>query len=179
MSAPPPARASPQHVCLGDNLLLVLNDDSPHFCVASPGSTFNVRRIDFSPASLVGAAWGSVWELSRGGRPTLVPSGQLLERIAYGEGSGVDNRHAVADAHASQALSQGVILGLKAGGASGADIVAALISNSTTFASKTAYAQEKYIKRKQLKHSVRFRVVRPSPALIAHTLGVRMPERMW
>jgi hypothetical protein len=35
--------------------------------VAAPGTTFNLRRVDFAPAALAGAAWGSVWELSRGG----------------------------------------------------------------------------------------------------------------
>ena len=40
---------------------------------------------------------------------------------------------------------------MKAAGCSGVDVITALVSNSATFASKTSFAQEKYIKRKQLK----------------------------
>lgn len=43
-----------------------------------------------------------------------------------------------------QALSAADIEAMKAAGAAGADIVAALTANSATFASKTEFSQEKY-----------------------------------
>jgi hypothetical protein len=117
--------------------------------------------------------------VGRGGALSLVPSGALLERITVRAlGSGADNRHARDDSAASQALTQGAIVGMKAGGAGGADVIAALISHSTTFARKTAFAQEKYVKKKLLKHCVRFRLVRPTPARVADVLAVRVPDRV-
>ena len=51
-----------------------------------------------------------------------------------------------------QALSAEHITEMKAGGSSGHDIVAALIENSATFASKTEFAQQKYLKKKTLQY---------------------------
>ena len=162
-------------------MLLVANDESCHFMVVDNGNaTFNLRRCDFFPRDLLvkRAAYGSVWEASRDGNLALVPSGALLERVSVGSiGAGADNRDA-RDGLASQGLSQGAILGMKADGARGSEVVAALISNSSTFAGKTAFAQEKYVRKKQVKHCVRFRVVRPTPAAIADVLAKRMPDRV-
>jgi tRNA (adenine-N(1)-)-methyltransferase non-catalytic subunit len=45
---------------------------------------------------------------------------------------------------ANQALTAADIEAMKAGGAGGAEIVAALTENSATFAAKTEFSQEKY-----------------------------------
>ena len=51
---------------------------------------------------------------------------------------------------------------LRAGGASGADIVAALAAGSSTFAAKTEFSQEKYRKRKSRKYLTFVTIVRPT-----------------
>ena len=48
------------------------------------------------------------------------------------------------DRGGTQALSTAEIEAMKASGAAGADIVAALTANSATFAAKTEFSQEKY-----------------------------------
>lgn len=74
---------------------------------------------------------------------------KLLSPLA---GSGADNRNLsiIAGAH-KQSLTSEAISDMRSKGSSGADIVEALVENSSTFASKTKFAQEKYILRKQRK----------------------------
>jgi tRNA (adenine-N(1)-)-methyltransferase non-catalytic subunit len=137
-----------------------------------------VRKRDFSADLLIGAPYGSVYE-AEGGKVQLVESGELLERIDVDTGvlansphsgvraanrmtrlppvramecagSGLDNRN-TKDTHLSQKLTQGAIVDMKSSGMTGTELISALISNSSTFAAKTSFAQEKYIKKKQLK----------------------------
>ena len=73
-----------------------------------------------------------------------------------------DNRNLV-DRNTAQSLTTEQLQELKArDGVKG--IVSLLVQNSATFASKTAFSQDKYIKRKKIKYNTVFRVERPTPA---------------
>lgn len=56
-------------------------------------------------------------------------------------------------------------------------LVSKLVQNSTTFASKTAFAQEKYIKRKKTKYNVVFRVERPTVQALCELWNPSMVRR--
>lgn len=89
-----------------------------------------------------------------------------------------DNRNLVDD-NTSQKLSADCVQSLKSEtAASGSSIVAALISNSSTFDSKTAFSQAKYIKRKQLKHQVRCRIVRVTPATMCSAMHIKDAKKI-
>ena len=62
---------------------------------------------------------------------------------------------------------------LKAGGASGRDIVTALVRASGTFAGKTGFSQEKYLIKKAMKHVRRARVEPVSGREIARVMTDR------
>ncbi len=66
---------------------------------------------------------------------------------------------------------------LRAGGASGAAIVAALAAGSSTFAAKTEFSQEKYRKRKSRKYLTFVTVVRPTARSICEVPRPRLPAR--
>lgn len=113
--------------------------------------TFSIKKRKHSTAALIGVPFGSVMEVA-GDRLVLVESGDLLERIDFSAGSGLDNRHTERElSRKTQTMTHEEIAALKGSGASGADVVAALISSSTSFAKKTVFAQEKYIKKKQMR----------------------------
>lgn len=78
-----------------------------------------------------------------------------------GEQSGQDNRF-ITDDGTSQKLSKEEILQLQEAGKSGKEIMGSLIENSTSFASKTEYSQEKYIKKKERKYFRFLTVCKPS-----------------
>lgn len=70
------------------------------------------------------------------------------------------NQHLAQD-NSAQALSPGEVSALK-GRCTGEEVVEALASNSATFASKTKFAQEKYLKKKQQKHVQQVLLLRPT-----------------
>jgi len=82
--------------------------------------------------------------------------------------SGKDNRDLV-DKNTAQKLSQEDINKMKASGASGQDIIAKLVQSSTTFSQKTAYSQQKYLKKKQRKYITRFRLCQVQAHTHTHT----------
>lgn len=56
------------------------------------------------------------------------------------------------DTNTAQKLTEPDICRLKESGLNGEEIIRTLIENSETFASKTDFAQEKWIKRKEMKY---------------------------
>mmetsp|Transcript_36439 Transcript_36439/g.77495 ORF Transcript_36439/g.77495 Transcript_36439/m.77495 type:complete len:453 (-) Transcript_36439:170-1528(-) len=70
------------------------------------------------------------------------------------------NQHLAQD-NSAQAMSPGEVNEMK-GRCGGEAVVEALASNSTTFATKTKFAQEKYLKKKQQKHVQQVILIRPS-----------------
>lgn len=84
----------------------------------------------------------------------------------------IDNRNLVDD-NTSQTLDQNEIHQLMSTQTPGSTIVAALISNSSTFSSKTAFSQAKYVKRKQMKYQPRCRIVRITPSTLCSAMHLK------
>jgi tRNA (adenine-N(1)-)-methyltransferase non-catalytic subunit len=87
-----------------------------------------------------------------------------------------DNRD-IHDTNTSQTLTQQQVNSMTSN-TEGSQIVAALISNSATFASKTAFSQAKYIKRKQMKHQLRCRIVRITPETLCTAMHLKDSRRI-
>jgi len=90
---------------------------------------------------------------------------------------GEDNRH-LKDDGSSQSLSTEDIRELRRKGASGEEVVQTLLSNSATFASKTAFSQEKYIKRKGKKYTQPITIHRPTVDMLADMLYRNAPAKI-
>ncbi|KAL3786647.1 hypothetical protein HJC23_006843 [Cyclotella cryptica] len=88
-----------------------------------------------------------------------------------------DNRN-IHDTNTSQTLTQQQVTSLLSTGTDGCQIVAALISNSSTFASKTAFSQAKYLKRKQMKYMPRCRIVRVTPESLCSAMHAKDSRRI-
>eukprot|EP00578_Thalassiosira_sp_NH16_P003151 CAMPEP_0181131344 /NCGR_PEP_ID=MMETSP1071-20121207/30374_1 /TAXON_ID=35127 /ORGANISM="Thalassiosira sp., Strain NH16" /LENGTH=679 /DNA_ID=CAMNT_0023217529 /DNA_START=39 /DNA_END=2078 /DNA_ORIENTATION=- len=88
-----------------------------------------------------------------------------------------DNRDLVDD-NTSQKLTFQCVKNLVEGATSGSHIVAALVSNSATFGSKTAFSQAKYVKRKQMKYQLRCRIVRVTPATLCSAMHRKDARRI-
>ena len=83
-----------------------------------------------------------------------------------------DNRNLIDD-NKSQKLTPAHVENIVSTGGSGSDIVAALISNSSTFHTKTSFSQAKYVKKKQLKYQQRCRIVRITPSTLCSALHLK------
>ena len=129
---------------------------------------------------MLGAASGSGVEFAPSGRAPYVfvaADGQLLPLPEVAVGSGADNR-ALTDASSAQSLTQSDIADLRSEGTSGSGIIAALVGGSATFSGKTAFSQEKWLKRKTMKYMPRFRVVRTTPLNVAETALLKHADKV-
>jgi pyrimidine deaminase RibD-like protein len=186
----------------GETVLLIFNCGLRFFLEA--GRDARVKDGVLPSRELIGAPYGSVWEMVAPRSLARVASGELtpLELIASlqtgsggggegGESGGVeeeppaagggaprrDNRQLVDDGTA-QALRDDDIAAMRRRGETGANIVRALAGSSATFSEKTAFSQEKYLRKKAHKYVRRFRVCRCAAQSITETLVESTPLRI-
>ncbi|XP_035905100.1 tRNA (adenine(58)-N(1))-methyltransferase non-catalytic subunit TRM6 [Anopheles stephensi] len=91
--------------------------------------------------------------------------------------SGNDNRNIIDDRQ-SQALSTEEILKLREECESSSEVIGKLVENSKSFATKTEYSQEKYLKRKEKKYFEYITIRRPSIRLLADIYWRLDPEKV-
>ncbi|XP_049285402.1 tRNA (adenine(58)-N(1))-methyltransferase non-catalytic subunit TRM6 [Anopheles funestus] len=91
--------------------------------------------------------------------------------------SGNDNRNIIDDRQ-SQALSTEEILKLREECDSSSEVIGKLVENSKSFATKTEYSQEKYLKRKEKKYFEYITIRRPSVRLLADIYWRLDPEKV-
>ncbi|XP_059617288.1 tRNA (adenine(58)-N(1))-methyltransferase non-catalytic subunit TRM6 [Phlebotomus argentipes] len=91
--------------------------------------------------------------------------------------SGKDNRD-INDDGRSQALTEDEIKNLRETCETSTEIVEQLVDNSKTFASKTEYAQEKYLRRKEKKYYEYLQIRKPSIRLIFDIYFRQDPEKL-
>jgi tRNA (adenine-N(1)-)-methyltransferase non-catalytic subunit len=142
-------------------------------CLSQPNRTLRLAKQTAKVSNLPGQSYGCVWELDN--------KSQLLSRTTRKRGLGTTlldsslpdtarNNSQLYDTNAAQALSQEEIEAFKdAGTTTGTELVDMLISNSATFASKTEFSQEKYIKKKKLKHCTELQVLPVSLGRVIET----------
>ena len=126
-----------------------------------------------SLAPLLGCPFGACFELAGGRLVRSAPPPPPLDTLSE---DGRSNKLLIDNGEA-QPLGAAQIAGLKAGGASGADVVAALCAASATFAAKTAFSQAKYAAKKARKHCGRCCAAAPSGGRVAAALFSRAPAR--
>ena len=133
------------------------------------------REVSLEP--LLGQPFGSCYEVNQDG--ILYPA----ERDPIGEWHAAkpeddhrSNKEIFDRKDASaQGLSHDDIARLKKQGVAGDELVQKLCENSATFSDKTAFAQEKYVKKKMLKHLTRVRARQPSARAICEAYFYKQP----
>jgi len=150
-----------------------------------PQRSLRLAKQTAKVGNLAGQPYGNVWELDN--------KTQLLTRTNRKRGLGTAlldaaqlpdstrNNSQLYDTNAAQALSQSEIEALKKqtdSGVSGAELVDLIVSNSATFASKTEYSQEKYLKKKRAKHLSEVVVLPVSLARVAEAFWQKDPKKI-
>lgn len=159
---------------------LILRDSEGTQKVFSLGQSTKDLRMGRYPAipveAVLGMPYGVTLRRSEGGqwiRQPRCPQESGAAALPSGEGAAdaeevyESNRHLAQD-NSAQALSPAEVSELK-GRCSGEEVVEALASNSATFATKTKFAQEKYLKKKQQKHVQQVTLLRPSVMELCET----------
>ncbi|KAK8642364.1 hypothetical protein V6N13_011710 [Hibiscus sabdariffa] len=170
----------------GCSVLLDINDgDRLVFARLSAGSTLKIGNKTFSLKPLIGCPFGSLFQVESGKeKPYLsrfVPPTE--ENNVQDEGScqlqeeSRDNR-AIIDNNQAQSLTGEDIEAMRRQGATGDEIVEALVANSATFEKKTQFSQEKYRLKKQKKYAPRVLLRRPFSRSICEAYFKKYPARI-
>ncbi len=88
-----------------------------------------------------------------------------------------DNRNLIDDT-TNQTLDAASIAEIKSEGGGATAVIAALVSNSATFSDKTEFSQNKYLKRKQQKYMLRFRLLQCTPFTISRLMFEKASQKI-
>jgi tRNA (adenine58-N1)-methyltransferase non-catalytic subunit len=161
-----------------DSIYLQFSDESSKIVEVTSNSSIHVHKCRFPGSVLIGKSYGSVFEISADFKSvTHIPNGELVPLLELNLGSGDDNRNIVDLKGASQVISNTDIKEMRSSGMLGSSIIASLAENSSTFAMKTVFSQEKWIKKKTVKYLVRFRVIRTNIVNVSGENSTKHPEK--
>ncbi|KAJ0702253.1 putative tRNA (adenine(58)-N(1))-methyltransferase [Helianthus annuus] len=171
----------------GCSVLLDINDgDRLLFSRLTAGSIVKIGNKNYPLQPLIGCPFGSLFQVENGiNGPCLsrvIPTPEANNNTEDKREGAVkdesrDNR-ALIDNNTAQTLTGEDIEGLRRQGASGNEIVEALIANSATFENKTAFSQEKYRLKKQKKYAPKVLLRRPFARSICDTYFKKYPARI-
>ncbi|XWS14471.1 hypothetical protein CRYUN_Cryun35bG0012300 [Craigia yunnanensis] len=169
----------------GCSVLLNINDgDRLVFARLSAGSTLKIGNKTCSLQPLIGCPFGSLFQVESGKeRPYLSRFIPPTEENNVQDGGcqlqeeSRDNR-AIIDNNQAQCLTGEDIDAMRRQGATGNEIVEALIANSSTFEKKTQFSQEKYRFKKQKKYAPRVLLRRPFSRSICEAYFKKYPARI-
>ncbi|KAL0459180.1 UNVERIFIED_CONTAM: hypothetical protein Slati_0545200 [Sesamum latifolium] len=136
----------------GCSVLLDINDgDRVLFARLTTGSKIKIGNNSCSLQPLIGCPFGASFQVEVGGDGLIlsrvIPSTQgnnLVEKMDSQLMEECRDNRAIVDNNTAQSLTGAHIDDMRRKGATGDEIVEALIANSATFEKKTAFSQEKY-----------------------------------
>ena len=157
--------------CVADGqwVLMLQSDGDRRLVRVRAGGTTKAGKLQVSVEPMIGAPFGANFRVEPSG---LVRDVRTVEEITGSVGEvfsdvaparpDATNAELFDDGNA-QRLGEADIRRLKQKGTHGAELVKAIAASSATFAGKTAFAQDKYLRKKAKKHMPFVSVVRPSP----------------
>ncbi|PON70744.1 tRNA (adenine(58)-N(1))-methyltransferase non-catalytic subunit TRM [Parasponia andersonii] len=170
----------------GCSVLLDINDgDRLVFARLSAAATLKIGNKNCSLQPLIGCAFGSVFRVETGSEgpylsrfsPSLEGNNIQENNDSQFKDESKDNR-ALVDDNKAQSLTGEDIDAMRRDGATGDEIVEALIANSATFEKKTLFSQEKYRIKKQKKYAPKVLVRRPFARSICEAYFKKYPVRI-
>ncbi|KAG0458974.1 hypothetical protein HPP92_022102 [Vanilla planifolia] len=180
--------ANRRHTWEGCSVLLDINDgDRLVFAMLTHGATLKIGKKKFPLAPLIGCPFGSLFKVetsSNGSHlarffPSSAPEAatEQVKDHCHASVEFKDNRSLV-DNNTAQGLSSEDIDAMRREGATGEEIVEALITNSSTFDKKTTFSQEKYKVKKQKKYAPKVLLRRPFSRSICEAYFKKSPTRI-
>lgn len=165
-------------VAEGDSVVLVVNGDKRYVTRVKAGSRVKLGQTRCTLDALVGCPYGTLFTLASDGASLEQAPHMPSEEWELATTETAKNNASLIDDNANQQLGSESIQEMRAAGASGGEIVAALAAASSTFESKTEFAQEKYKKKKAKKHSLAVAVQRASAAAVCEVYYGTNPARI-
>ncbi|DBA03000.1 TPA: hypothetical protein N0F65_003188 [Lagenidium giganteum] len=171
---------NPNVIHEGDTVICQTSDDRMFFQPMNKDETIRVGKKLTSVRPVFGAFYGSIFEVQNK-KLTRVDGGLFPDPVAPETGESFvpdsDNR-SYADTNSAQKLSAKEIHGLREEGASGQEIIKALVENSETWDAKTEFSKQKYLKKKQQKYMPRVRFLKCTAESLCRTYRLKNPSKI-
>eukprot|EP01060_Flectonema_neradi_P037476 TRINITY_DN7554_c1_g1_i1.p1 TRINITY_DN7554_c1_g1~~TRINITY_DN7554_c1_g1_i1.p1 ORF type:complete len:459 (+),score=103.36 TRINITY_DN7554_c1_g1_i1:39-1379(+) len=166
----------------GDWGLAVLADDKRFMIKIQKGEQLKGKKIPACDlGDLIGLKWNQKIDFDAKEKKLVLGKEDESEEtvaklVEEGCGGGQDNRKLL-DNNSAQTADPEQLLQMRISG-SGEEAIKELITSSKTFMSKTKFAQEKYIKKKQKKYVFQMRVFKPTISRIIEMSLLKKPEKI-
>ena len=165
----------------GDTVIAHMHDGSIHTLRVTSGLDQKIGRTRTSVKSIIGEPYGTIFEIDNKRKlKKLDNCYELLEsfdEVHDNSMIGGDNSNYV-DTNTAQKLSMSEVVELQNAGKTGVEIIKTLIANSETWASKTEFAQEKWLKRKQKKYLTRIRIEKCNPYSLCEVYHLKKLDKI-
>ncbi|KMZ70260.1 tRNA (Adenine-N(1)-)-methyltransferase non-catalytic subunittrm6 [Zostera marina] len=177
----------------GCSVLLDVNDgDRFVFARLTTAATLSVGSYQIPLGPLIGRPFGSLFQMRTGPDGPFLIEDQSKASSDSQHTNGADTKEngmdwknnqskdnrALNDTNTAQNLQHSDIVEMKREGVSGDQIIEALISNSSTFAEKTVFSQEKYKIKKQKKFAPKVLLRRPWARSICEAYLKKKPVKI-
>ena len=179
---------------IGDNdwVLLIMSSGERRLVQVRASSKIHIGQSHVSAAPLLGTPFGANFRLETEGKKQdhkLVVDKRTVEQIdgdvtsaladMRGEaGPEMKNNAVLNDDGSAQSMDEHAIKKMKLEGAQGETIVRALAQNSASFAGKTAFSQEKWMKKKAKRHLHHLTAARPTALTLVDMYTLKGPEKV-
>ncbi|GMY28277.1 tRNA (adenine(58)-N(1))-methyltransferase non-catalytic subunit trm6 [Fagus crenata] len=167
----------------GCSVLLDINDgDRLVFARLSAAATLKIGNKMYSLQPLIGCPFGTLFQVENGAQgPQLsrfIEGNNIQEKGDLQSQDETKDNRALVDNNNAQSLTGEEIDEMRRQGATGDEIVEALVANSATFENKTLFSQEKYRLKKQKKYAPKVLLRRPFARSVCEAYFKKYPARI-
>lgn len=167
----------PKVIKEGDIVLIIEGETRYTFPTISQTAKAKLGKKEVKLNALIGSKYGSWFEILEGKLIPFDPRNETSD-LDTAEDAGEKNNKELFDHSTAQKLSQEDIHELKKSGIEGDQLVKKLIENSESFAQKTKFSQDKYVKKKKKKHHIVIQVLKPSSHLICKSYFIKSQDKI-
>jgi tRNA (adenine-N(1)-)-methyltransferase non-catalytic subunit len=165
----------------GDTAIYMLHDEIGSMLSIDPAAEQKIGRRRYSVKPLIGAPYGSVFEMQSRSLELVGDEYEILgsvPEVATDISVISGDNSKFNDSNTAQKLKDTDIHRMRDEGASGNEIIRSLIQNSESWNSKTQFAQQKWLARKQKRYVRRMRVVRCTPHTLCDTYHAKSADKI-
>ena len=179
---------------IGDNdwVLLIMSSGERRLVQVRASLKIHIGQSHVSAAPLLGMPFGANFRLETEGKKQdhkLVVDKRTVEQIDGDVASALadmrdeagpetKNNAVLNDDGSAQSMDERAIKKMKLEGAQGETIVRALAQNSASFAGKTAFSQEKWMRKKAKRHLHHLTAARPTALSVVDMYTLKGPEKV-
>nr|CCA25085.1 tRNA (adenineN(1))methyltransferase noncatalytic subunit trm6 putative [Albugo laibachii Nc14] len=164
----------------GDTVICEASDGRMFFQLVAAKECIRISKTLTSLTPVIGAAYGSTFEYQNQ-KLVKVSGGLFPDPVTPEFGEAIvplcDNRH-YTDTNSAQKLSSESIAELRSQGATGKEIIEALVENSATWKDRTEFSKQKYLRKKQTKYMPRVHILKCTAESLCKTYRLKNPDKI-